>query len=99
MIDQVNGIPLFCVSLCSWGDSGDWEVFPAEELNLILEDVVGTISRRGWKVVASSESVVLAESGELKITLFPSGRIIIEHVRPDDRAVALDIARDMLSRR
>jgi hypothetical protein len=99
MIDRVNGIPLFCVSLCSWGDFGDWEVFPAEELNLILEDVVSTISRRGWKVIASNESVVLAESGERKITLFPSGRIIIEHVRPDNRDAALDIVRDVLSRR
>jgi hypothetical protein len=97
MIDRLKGIQLFCVNLCSWGDSGDWEVFPAEELNLQLSSIVSIISDRGWKVAASNESVVLAESGERKITLFCSGRIIIEQVRPDNRDTALRIALEVLS--
>ena len=92
-----KGVSLYCINLCSWGDSGDWEVFPSEELTLPIKELVAILSEKGWTVVASGETVILAGQGQQKITLFRSGRIIIERVRPDRKDIALHIASDILT--
>jgi hypothetical protein len=92
---QDRSITLYCINLCSYGDSGDYELFPDEDMGILLIDQVKNLDNIGCSIVDVNESVGFLHLRGMEITLYPSGRMIIENVKPDDRLVAIETARNI----
>ena len=45
----------------------------------------------GYEIEGVNEQICLAQKGDLQVTLFPDGRIIVEGVAPDDPSLALAV--------
>jgi hypothetical protein len=75
-------IELATVNLCHYGNYGDYELFPSEELDLDLQILAAMLIERGYEVKGQSPKAMLVRDNQAMLTLFPTGRMIIEHVKP-----------------
>ncbi|MDW8070405.1 MAG: hypothetical protein RMK79_02910 [Anaerolineae bacterium] len=84
-------------NLCNSNGYGDYECFPDHELELDLHAAISHLRAEGFRVQAFNSRLCLMTYGEAtEITLFASGRVIIEHLAPDDPHVALALTRQLL---
>lgn len=84
-------------NLCNHDGYGDYECFPDHELDLDLPAAVPRLDAAGFQVQVASPRLCLITYGEaVEITLFASGRVIIEHLAPDDPREALALTRRLL---
>ncbi len=83
-------------SLCSEDGIGDYECFPHKELTLNLAALGERLTGLGFDIEGVNEQICLARKGNLQLTAFPSGRVILEGVSPDAPDVALKLLADVL---
>jgi hypothetical protein len=84
-------------NLCNNDGYGDYECFPDHELELDLRAAIPRLRAEGFRVRAVNPRLCMIAYGEaVEITLFASGRVIIEHLAPDDPRVALSLTRQLL---
>ncbi|MGC8880140.1 MAG: hypothetical protein ACP5R2_13035 [Anaerolineae bacterium] len=84
-------------NLCNNDGYGDYECFPDHEMQLDLRAAIPRLRARGFWVQAANSHLCLIAYGEaVEITLFASGRVIIEHLAPDDPRVALSLTQQLL---
>jgi len=89
---------LFCITtLCSYGDSGDFAAFPVIPLNLSLIDFGKSIRSLCEEPVRYNESRIFLIFKHANITVFKSGRMILEAVSPDAQRVAGNIILELFS--
>lgn len=81
---------LVVLELCSYGDSGDFQVLPRKALDMALNVIQERIAASGGKAVLS-DGVLLAETGGTHISLYSDGRAVLEHVAPCSRQAALEL--------
>lgn len=85
-------------NLCNNDGYGDYECFPNHELQLDLQAAIPRLRAEGFRVRVVSPRFCLIAWGEaVEITLFASGRVIIEHLSPDDPRVALSLTQQLMS--
>lgn len=89
------GAGFVVLELCSYGDSGDFQVLPRKRIELRLEDSVKWLTARGGRA-AVIEGVLLAEIGGTQISLYNDGRAVLERVTPCSRQVALELYHSLL---
>ncbi len=84
-------VTFLLTTLCNHGAYGDYQAFPTRPLAL---DVLAL--GRNWKA-AGAEKVrtdgqrLALDWHGVAVTLFPSGRIVLEHVVPDRTAAAAEV--------
>lgn len=84
-------------NLCNNDGYGDYECFPDRELCLDLPAAIPRLRVAEFQVRAVNPHLCLIAYGEaVEITLFASGRVIIEHLAPDDPREALALTRRLL---
>ncbi|MGQ9502479.1 MAG: hypothetical protein ACUVSF_03835 [Anaerolineae bacterium] len=84
-------------NLCNSDGYGDYECFPDHELYLDLRAAIPRLHAKGFRVRTFNTHLCLIAYGEaIEITLFASGRVIIEHLAPDDPREALALMRRLL---
>ncbi|GEM_PF-1542610 len=84
------GVGYVVLELCSYGDSGDFQVLPKSMVEIRLEDRVGWLTARGGRA-AVIEGVLLAEIGGTQISLYRDGRAVLERVTPCSKQAALEL--------
>lgn len=87
---------LIATNLCHYGDYGDYEVFPSEELDLDLQALAETLAEHGYEIEGSSQKALLLHHNQAVLTVFPTGRMIVENVRPGTYEEAISIGCQML---
>jgi len=84
-------------NLCNNNGYGDYECFPDHELRLDLRTAALRLRAGNFGVRAFNRHLCLLSYEEtVEITLFASGRVIIEHLSPDDPQVALGLVHQLL---
>jgi hypothetical protein len=94
-IDNVS-VNFRVYNLCSGKDYGDYEGFPDKELKLDLQEQARRLDNSGYLIDGINESICLAHRNELELTIFPSGRVILEHVTPDNAEHAFQLLAEAL---
>lgn len=88
-------VTYYSINLCSYGDRGDYEVFPVEELDLKLSSLLKNLdeaTRGKW----SNQAAQFKLNG-VAITMYREGRAIFEGVRPDHHETAFGLLKEILS--
>ncbi len=81
----------FAMEVCSGGTS--WQVFPDKECSLDIITVSDRIVEAGW-IRTLENRLCHTFSGEVDLTLFPSGRLLI---KSRDKNLANSIARVLVT--
>jgi len=89
-------VELVVTNLCSYGDHGDYELFPSEPLDLQFDDLAGLIRNEGLMLKTASRRLLLFQLNEVEITLYPSGRMILENIRPNSYHVAMELGQKII---
>lgn len=89
-------IELTIFNLCSHQGSGDYEVIPDRELNLDLLSLKDRIISSHFLIEGVNQEICLAKREQLFLTIYPTGRIILEEVRPDQPEIAFQILQEIL---
>lgn len=84
------GAEFAVLELCSYGDSGDFQVLPRNLIEIRLEDGVQWLTARGGKA-AVIDGVLLAEIGGAQVTLYSDGRAVLERVTPCCKQAAFEL--------
>lgn len=88
------GVGFVVLELCSYGDSGDFQVLPRKVIEVRLEDCAMRLTARGGRA-AVIDGVLLAETGGTHISLYSDGRAVLERVAPCSRQAALELYHDL----
>jgi hypothetical protein len=83
------------LELCSYGDSGDFQVLPRKVIEVRLEDSVKWLTGLGGRA-AVIDGVLLAEMGGAQISLYADGRAVLERVSPCSRQAALELYHNLM---
>ena len=92
-------IDYYTMNLCSYGDHGDFELFPHEELDLNLFSYEKQWRMEDVSLDCMTEEVAFLKAGRVDVTLYRSGRMILESVMPDDEREAIRIGKKILGLR
>ena len=89
---------VFCITtLCSYGDSGDYAAFPIIRLGLDLTRFAMSVRSVCREPVRGNESRIFLVFKHANITVFKSGRMILEGVSPDAQSVAGDLITELFA--
>ena len=83
-------------NLCHIEGHGDYELFPSKPLALDLRVIAEKQKKYGWEIQGVDERIYMAKKGQVEVTLFPHGRVIIEQLIPDSDEAAMEIVKQML---
>lgn len=89
-------IDLVLTNLCSYEDHGDYELFPSAPLDLPFADMVGQIREEGHLLKAATNRLLLFQWNDVEITLYSSGRMILENIRPNTYHVAMALGQRII---
>lgn len=79
----------YCIiTLCSYGDYGDYEAFPTVPLNLNSKLLAGSLQSTCGDSLRFNKSRLVAKFMQADITVFESGRMILENISPDSQKAA-----------
>lgn len=84
------GVGYVVLELCSYGDSGDFQVLPRKMIEIRLEDRVGRLTALGGRA-AVIDGVLLAAMSGTQISLYSDGRAVLERVKPCSKQAALEL--------
>ena len=87
---------LVVINLCHYGDHGDYELLPSEELDLDLPALAGTLADHGCEIEGQSQNTLLLHDDRAILTIFQTGRMIIENVSPSTFEHAITIGCRMI---
>ncbi len=83
-------------NLCHIEGHGDYELFPSTPLALDLRAIAERQQQCGWVTQGVDERIYMAKKGQVEVTLFPYGRVIIEQLIPDTEEAATEIVKQIL---
>jgi hypothetical protein len=75
------------LTLCSYGDRGDFQVLPRTALDLDLEAIRDGLAGRNHRAAIDGDRL-LAEIDGCSVLLYSQGRAVLEGVRPDSEDAA-----------
>lgn len=84
-------IILYSWSLCNYEEYGDYEIFPSESLDIDLKSINDNIIKNNISVSLLNDKFILFIFENTEITLYTTGRAVLEHVAPDTHEKALEI--------
>lgn len=88
-LEFADKVVSYCIlTLCSYGHSGDYEAFPTIPLNLNPKTLAESFQSVCLNSVRFNETRVVLKFMESDITIFSSGRMIMEKVSPDSQRSA-----------
>ena len=90
-------IDYYTMNLCSYGDHGDYELFPGEDLRLDLFSYERQWKKEDVALDCMTEEVAFLKAGRVDVTLYRSGRMVLESVMPDDEREAIRIGKKILA--
>lgn len=97
-INVLGTSQLYCVlTLCSYGDSGDFEAFPTAPLEIAPIKFAESLKAAGCSRVRYNESRIVLEYEEAEITVFQSGRMILEGVSPSKQKAAAGLIQKLMT--
>jgi len=97
MLDTGGGPAAFVVlTLCSYGDRGDYQVLPRQGLSLDLPAIRDRLRAAGTRAALDGDSRLLAEIGGCRLMLYSEGRAVMESVVPDTSDAAWEVYRILL---
>ncbi len=88
-------VQYYSTNLCSHGDVGDYELFPAEKLEINIKEIVERYRDRTtirWSSLAAQFSLK-----DVKVSLYAEGRVILEGIKPDSHEEAFRFLKEILS--
>ncbi len=88
--------PFVVLSLCSYGDHGDYQVLPRGALSLDLVLIRDILLGRGFRAAIDGDRL-LADPDGCQAVLYESGRAVLESVSPDSSDVAWNIYSSMVA--
>ena len=83
-------------NLCHIEGHGDYELFPDKKLVLDLPAIAARQEKKKWEIQGVDERILMLRKGQVEVTLFPYGRIIIEQLTPDTDDAAIAIVKQIL---
>jgi hypothetical protein len=86
-------------NLCSQNGYSDYEGFVNGDLTLDMAAVVDRVKAMGFRIDAWNNQLCLAQNDHLYLTIYPSGRIILERVPGNDPKDALPYFQQALGSR
>ena len=95
LLIQGHDILFYSINLCSYGDSGDYELFASQELDLDMQSVKERLKDEingKWSEQAGQFSFK-----QVEVTIYCEGRIILEGVKPDTHQAAFELLKEILS--
>jgi len=96
-LDTGEGPAAFVVlTLCSYGDRGDYQVMPRQQLSLDLQAVRDRLRAAGRRAAIDDDARLLAEIGDCRLMLYAEGRAVMESVVPDSCDAAWEVFRTLL---
>lgn len=97
LLDTGEGPAAFVVlTLCSYGDRGDYQVLPRQAVSLDLQSILDRLRAAGGRAALDGGTRLLAEVGECRLMLYSEGRAVMESVVPDTSDAAWSIYRILL---
>lgn len=94
LAENDDGSRVVVLELCSYGDSGDFQVLPRYRIEIRLEDSAKRLIMRGGRA-AVMDDVLLAELDGVQISLYSDGRAVLEQVRPCSKQAAMKFYREL----
>lgn len=85
----------FVVTLCSYGSTADFEVFPAKELAFNINELGLQLKLLGYGTVSTDGTRLRCKIDKSDIMINDNGRMIIEQVAPPVQSAAADIVRKL----
>ncbi len=82
--------------LCHHGDRGDFQAFPTRKLSLDVAEVGRRLKAAGAVRARLAGGRLLFEWRGIEVTLFSSGRMMLENVRPDRTERAAESVSEVL---
>lgn len=85
-IDTITNGPIVLeiTRLCSAKNIGDFEVAPFKNLKLDLDKFSSCYRHCGYDLNGMDSETCLFKIGEVEVTLFCDGRIVLERIVPDE---------------
>ncbi|MBD3287184.1 hypothetical protein GF337_00125 [candidate division KSB1 bacterium] len=91
-----KNIECFAIQLCSYGESGDFEFMPSESLQLKFDEITQQMKEKVPNFRNATERFLMFQLREAQVTLYPSGRMILENVKPAQKQIAMEIGEKIL---
>jgi len=94
-----RSIRLIVMELCHYPEYGDYTVMPGEDLGLNLaatQQALRTCDELQFEGL--QPPMLLLAKAHMPLTLYDTGRLLVENVRPDFPETALQAAQQILSR-
>lgn len=94
---KINGeeVIFTSVNLCTYGDTGDYELYPDYEMKLAVMSLKKHFEGDEIECLAS-ELLVIVKCPDYEVTFYPSGRCILEQVEPPNHERAFEIYYELL---
>lgn len=97
ILDPGGGPAAFVVlTLCSYGDRGDFQVLPRQGLSLDLLAILDRQRAAGRRAALDGDTRLLMQIGDCRLMLYAEGRAVMESVVPDSCDAAWEIFRTLL---
>ncbi len=91
-----ENIDCYAIQLCSYGESGDFEFMPSEPLNIEFIKIINRIQAEVQRFRSATENFLMFQLGETEVTFYPSGRMILENVKPARKEIAMAVSEKIL---
>ncbi|HRY61797.1 MAG TPA: hypothetical protein P5266_06315 [Candidatus Fermentibacter sp.] len=79
------------LTLCSYGERGDYQVLPRQAVSLDLHAILDRLKAAGRRAALDADTRLLAEMGDCRLMLYAEGRAVMESVVPDTSDAAWEI--------
>ena len=89
-------VDCYTIQLCSYGETGDFEFIPSEPLNIEFKKIIDRMRTKVQRFRSATEKFLMFELGETEITFYPSGRMILENVKPAHKETAMNVSEKIL---
>ena len=77
---------VYCVvTLCSYGDTGDFQAFPTVPLSINTRQFAESLTSYGCNAIRYDSTRVSFKYGGMELTVFESGRMLLEQVSPNSQ--------------
>ena len=77
---------IYCVvTLCSYGDTGDFQAFPTVPLSINPRQFAESLTSHGCYAIRYDSTRVSFKYGGMELTVFESGRMLLEQVSPNSQ--------------
>lgn len=77
---------VYCViTLCSYGDTGDYEAFPTVPLSINSRQFAESLRLSGCDAIRYNSTRISFKHGRMEMTVFESGRMLFEQVSPNNQ--------------